>query len=908
VQSLRKASNFVVRRGNGLDTAAIGMGTTESTAAVFAGDGEMRARCRGLEWAATPLGPVEGWPQSLRTAVGITLSSAFPSVLLWGPELIQVYNDGYIPFLGAKHPWGLGIPTRQCWPEAWAFNEPVYRRVLAGETVHFQDQLYRLRRRGPGVPADDVYITLCYSPVHDERGGVGGVLVTLFETTEQVAARRYQAELAESEARHRLAVYVARMGTWEWEMATDRARFDARVRELFGFGSDEPLERMEILATRVHPDDAPRVAAALERAADPGGDGRYEAEYRVVRPDGTERWAAAAGRMLFDGGPDARRPVRLIGTVQDVTARKQAEAELRQARRAAEAHAAEVDRANEELRCANEELEQARAALQTQNEALADQQMELELANTQLQENAAELEARTEALEDALAALRASEARFRNVLEQAPVAVAVMEGPDHVYTLVSPRYAESPGGGRALVGRSVREAFPELQDQGYAETMDRVYQTGEPFSAAERQVWLDRDGDGLMEEYFFDVGYQPLRDENGRVYAIASVAADVTDKVRARREVEATRQDAEHARRHLTRTFEQAPVGIAVLEGPEHLFTLANPPYIAVAGGRDVLGLTAREAFPDLEGQGIFELLDGVYRTGEPFVANALPVAFRDRPDAEVQERALNFVYQPLRDAAGSVYAIAAVVIDVTDQVRGREMAEQANRAKAEFLANMSHELRTPLNAIAGYADLLLLGVRGELGPAARGDVERIRRSGQHLLSLINDILNFAKVEAGHLSYHLEAVPLAALLADLETLVAPQVAQRGLNYASRADGVDTSAWADAEKTRQVLLNLVTNAIKFTEPGGRITVSCERADDGVRIRVRDTGRGIPPEQIGRIFDPFVQVDRHLTADSQQGVGLGLAISRDLARGMGGDLSVESAVGVGSTFTLRLPAAP
>ena len=886
--------------------AAGGMGETWNTAAIFAGEGEMRALCRATEWAATPLGPVEAWPQSLRTAVGIVLSSTFPNVLLWGPELIQVYNDGYIPFLGAKHPWGLGIPTQQCWPEAWAFNEPIYARVFRGETAFYQDQLYRLRRRGPGLPADDVYITLCYSPVRDEAGCVGGVLVSLFDTTEHVYARRYQAELAASEARNRVAVDAAEMGTWEWDVATDQATFDPRVRELFGFGGDEPLDRMQILAGRVHPDDAEQVGAALSRAADPRGDGRYHAEYRIVRPDGTERWAAASGRMLFDGTEGARRPLRLIGTVQDITARKEAEAELRGARQSAEAHARALEEANDKLRRTNEALEQAQRTLQRQNERLADQQMELELANTELQENAAELEAQTEALDEAVIALRASETRFRDVLEQAPLAVAVMEGPEHVYTLVSPRYADTPGGGRRLLGRSIREAFPEIRDQGYAEMMDRVYETGEPFFAAERLVWLDRDGDGLVEEYFFDVGYQPLRNETGAVYAIASVASDVTDKVRARRDVESARQGAEHAREHLTRTFEQAPVGIAVLEGPEHLFTLANPPYTAVAGGRDVLGLTARQAFPDLDGQGIFEILDRVYRTGEPFVADELPLAFRDRPGAELQERVLNFTYQPLRDESGGVYAIAAVVIDVTDQVRGRELAEEANRAKAEFLANMSHELRTPLNAIAGYADLMLLGVRGPLSPEARADVERMRRSGQHLLSLINDILNFAKIEAGQLRYQLEPVPVAALLADLEALVTPQVAQRGLTYVS-LDGADVNARADAEKARQIVLNLVTNAIKFTEPGGTITVSYEGAADGVRIRVRDTGRGIPPEQIGRIFDPFVQVDRHLTADSQQGVGLGLAISRDLARGMGGDLGVESAPGAGSTFTLRLPAA-
>ena len=190
------------------------------------------------------------------------------------------------------------------------------------------------------------------------------------------------------------------------------------------------------------------------------------------------------------------------------------------------------------------------------------------------------------------------------------------------------------------------------------------------------------------------------------------------------------------------------------------------------------------------------------------------------------------------------------------------------------------------------------------LPPEAVGDVERMRRSGQHLLSLINDILNFAKIEAGQLSYQLERVPVAGLLADLEVLVAPQVAQRGLIYHNARGEGGLAVRADAEKTRQILLNLVTNAIKFTEPGGCISVSYHRADRGVRIRVSDTGRGIAPEQQARIFDPFVQVDRHLTAESQQGVGLGLAISRDLARGMGGDLRARSEPGTGSTFTLSL----
>ncbi|HEX9936116.1 MAG TPA: ATP-binding protein, partial [Longimicrobium sp.] len=755
-----------------------------------------------------------------------------------------------------------------------------------------------------------------------ENAAPGGVTITLYETTRQVAARRLQGELEQSEARHRLAVEAAGLGTWTWEVDADQAAFDARVRELFGFDDGEPLQRVDILATRVHPADADRVSAALAAAADPAGEGRYRAEYRVVRPDGTQRWADAAGVMLFEGSGPARRPLRMIGTVQDVTDRREAENELRHARDQAEEAAAELERqieeaqavaeeleiANEELRQTNLRLEETRNTLQEANHTLAEQQAELEDANARMQETTAALETQAKALDAANAALRASEARLRNVLEQAPVAVAVMEGPEHVYTIVSPRYGESPGGGRPLLGRSVREAFPEIEQQGFVRLMDRVYESGEPHFERERRVLLDRDGDGRLEEHFFDVGYAPLRADDGHVYAIASVAADVTGQVRARQAVDAARQAEAQAREHLTRTFEQAPVPIAVLEGPEHVYTLANPSYRLLVGERELLGLPIRQALPELDGQGIYELLDRVYTSGEAVVYRELRVVLRYRPDADPEEGVITFTYQPLRDEGGAVYGIAVVAIDVTDQVRGREMAEAANRAKAEFLANMSHELRTPLNAISGYADLMLMGLHGELTDGQRRDVERMRRSGQHLLSLINDILNFARIEAGQLSYHLEDVPVPELLLDLEALVAPQVAQRGLTYQSPRGQGGLSVWADGEKTRQILLNLVTNAIKFTEPGGSIRVSYHRAGAGVRIRVRDTGRGIAPEQQARIFDPFVQVDRHLTAESQQGVGLGLAISRDLARGMGGDLGVESEVGEGSTFTLWLPVKP
>ena len=234
-----------------------------------------------------------------------------------------------------------------------------------------------------------------------------------------------------------------------------------------------------------------------------------------------------------------------------------------------------------------------------------------------------------------------------------------------------------------------------------------------------------------------------------------------------------------------------------------------------------------------------------------------------------------------------------------------REEAESANRAKADFLATMSHELRTPLNAIAGYADLLLLGVRGELTQEQQRDVERLKRSGQHLLALINDVLNFAKLEAGKVDFRIEETRLTDVLESLDDMIRPQLEGKSLRYMPHGCDSELTVRADGEKIRQVLLNLLANATKFTEPGGAVTVSCDADETSVQISVHDTGRGIASDRLQRIFEPFVQVDRHLTPSSQQGVGLGLAISRDLALAMGGELSVVSAVGEGSTFTLRLP---
>jgi len=235
-------------------------------------------------------------------------------------------------------------------------------------------------------------------------------------------------------------------------------------------------------------------------------------------------------------------------------------------------------------------------------------------------------------------------------------------------------------------------------------------------------------------------------------------------------------------------------------------------------------------------------------------------------------------------------------------EVAQRE-AESANRAKSEFLANMSHELRTPLNAIAGYVELLDMEIRGPITPAQRDDLARIKVSQRLLLRLVNDVLNFAKLESGHVAISVRSIKVLDALAAVEPLVLPQLMSKGLHYEAEICSDELRAVADPEKLEQVLLNLLSNAIKFTPAGGKIHLACETGEKTVSIHVSDTGRGIPVEKQDRIFEPFVRIDEGFSRITE-GTGLGLAISRDLARAMGGDLSVKSVPGEGATFTITL----
>ncbi len=479
------------------------------------------------------------------------------------------------------------------------------------------------------------------------------------------------------------------------------------------------------------------------------------------------------------------------------------------------------------------------------------------------------------------------------------------------------------------LGRPGSEVWAEIWPE-IGPLFERVREGGPPVFAEDEPFVVRRAGTGsgngaqAGQHAWFTFSLSPVRDEGGEIVAVLNIVSESTSRIMAERESAAARARAEQAEKRLHDVFTHAPAFMAVLRGPEHVFEYVNAAYYQLVGHRALLGRPVAEALPEIRGQGFEELLDNVLRTGTPYVGRESPVLISRDPEGEPEERFLDFVYYPITEADGTRTGVVAHGSDVTDHVqsrreaqRARAEAEDASRAKSQFLANMSHEIRTPINAIMGYTDLLEAGTAGPLTDKQASHLDRVRQSSRHLLTLIEDVLDVAKVEAGRMEIEVERTLAADAIAAARALVEPQAAQRNLTVVDECSGDRATTYVgDPNRVRQILVNLLSNAIKFTEPGGEIRITCDTTDERLadldtytdgrltRIQVADTGIGISPRKIESIFKPFTQVDAGTTR-ARGGTGLGLTISRHLARLMGGDLTVESEPGQGSTFTLWLP---
>ena len=459
----------------------------------------------------------------------------------------------------------------------------------------------------------------------------------------------------------------------------------------------------------------------------------------------------------------------------------------------------------------------------------------------------------------------------------------------------------------------VAEGFPEFELRTAANT-----------GRFEDEGWrLRKDG----SRFWANVVITALHDDKGRLLGFAKVTRDLTE----RREAEEALRESEERFRMLVEGVRD--YAIFMLDPTGHVTTWnAGAERINGYRSKEIIGQHFSKFYPeeDRAAHKPERELEIATRTGKyeeegwrirsdgtKFWSSVLITAIRNKTgelvgfgkvtrDLTERRRSEQRALEDARRMAMEEAARRAAEDRAQELHSLVERADEANRAKSQFLAAMSHELRTPLNAIGGYADLLAMGLSGPLTPRQKEQLDRIKRSQMHLLGIINDILNFSRIEAGQFVYNIAVVPMREAIEAVVQMMMPQAVANRLRLGAEECDSSIVVCADQPKLEQILLNLLSNAVKFTPPGGSIALSCVKDGDEVRVEVSDTGTGIPKEMLDSIFEPFVQVGRTLTAPAE-GTGLGLAISRDLARAMGGDITVESTVGVGSTFRVSLPAA-
>jgi signal transduction histidine kinase len=363
------------------------------------------------------------------------------------------------------------------------------------------------------------------------------------------------------------------------------------------------------------------------------------------------------------------------------------------------------------------------------------------------------------------------------------------------------------------------------------------------------------------------------------------------------------RAEAEAQRANLSTLFNQAPAAIAILGRPDYRYELSNPANQELSGGRAVVGVTVREAVPELEAQGLLAVLDHVVKTGEPFVGTALPVSLRTPGGPRTAY--LTGTYQPLRDGAGAITGVMAFAYEVTELVEAKQRVEQAVSIRDEFLSIAGHELRTPLTAL----QLQLQGLQVQLqGPALASPERLSQRLGkaiaqvQRLAKLVDQLLDVSRIAAGRLAMQPERVELQTMIADVVDRFAEQSARVGSRIDCDVPEPIVGTW-DRVRLDQVLTNLISNALKYGA-GQPVSVRASAiAGGGVRIAVQDRGIGIAPEYHARIFGRF---ERAVSERNYGGLGLGLWISREIVTGMGGRIGFESnREGQGTTFVVDLP---
>ncbi|OGX84330.1 hypothetical protein BEN47_02900 [Hymenobacter lapidarius] len=532
--------------------------------------------------------------------------------------------------------------------------------------------------------------------------------------------------------------------------------------------------------------------------------------------------------------------------------------------------------------------------------------------------------------------LRVQQGLLGQIIGQVPAAIATLSGPEHRYSFFNDHYQRLVAG-RAAQGRTVAEMLPEIREQGFLALLDRVYTTGQPFSGTETVLLLPGAAAGSAETRYIDFIYQPLFDGQERPQGILVFIADVTDRVRSRKQAETVQaamlavvQRQAQQRQDLFQIFEQTPVSIVLLREPDHRIDHFNPAFVELfppeAWTGPLRGHTLSEVYPRIRLAGLVELMDMVYATGESQAVIDMPLA-KLHPGSP---RYVTFAYQAYREE-GRIVGVAAFVYDVTDQVLARQQVHALNAELAAinqemlatneelkvannrltrtnsdldtFVYSASHDLKSPITNVEG----LLLALREHL-PATAFEVPLVPRllgmmddavaRFQQTLGHLTDVTRLQQGQPGHLA---EEIDLPTLVDAVRLDMLPELTAAGATLTVDLAACFTVRFS-AKNMRSIVYNLLSNAVKYRTPdrAPEVQLRCHAAPDQVVLEVQDNGLGLSAAQQTELFRMFRRLHGHVP-----GSGVGLYMVKKMVENAGGSIAVQSQPGVGSTFTVTLP---
>ena len=756
--------------------------------------GEMGRLISSKDWSETPLGPVDNWPQSLKSALSILVHSKFPKFLFWGPDLTCFYNDAFRPSLGkeGKHPEMLGARGEVAWAEIWDIIKPLIDQVLeGGESTWSEDQHIPFYRHGT---VESIYWTYSYSPIYDESDKIAGVWVTCIETTQKV---HMVSDLEDSKNQLHFAVESANLATWDYNPKTNTLRGNDRLRKWFNLENSRNIQEDSFKA--IAEADHDRIEAAVNRAMDYNSGGVYDITYRLVPNElNPERIVRAIGKVRFD---DKKEPYRFNGIIMDVTEKSKIEKEYQM---------------------------------------------------------------------------------LSTIVEKSTELIG-LSGLDSTIKYINPAGMKMLGW-TSIKDRKVEDSiYPEdlpkalaltskLLEQDYISAEFRLLneKTGEP-------IWIRWNGMAIRDE------------KTNKVISLATTSSDITEQKKSEFLIKDALNKVEESEKRFRKVADSAPVLIKMTDS-EAKIVFVNKLWLDFTGlpAKYYMGSTTLMTIHPDEEQNVISNYKKVFK---------LRKEYREEYRVRRYDGAFRWISNigvPRFTEDGKFEGYIHACMDIHD-------IKMQEHQKDLFIGMASHELKTPVTSIKGYTQVLKSKYRDNGDKLLNSSLDIIDKQITMLTKLITDLLDLSKMKTGGLEFTKEKFNLNDLVAE----VVREIELINPNYSIEfLAGSGEEVFADKERIRQVLINLLNNAVKYSPQSDKIDVKTISNNDSVSVYIKDFGIGIKKENQEYIFNRFYR-EEGKNEKTFPGFGIGLFISADIIKKHDGTIGVTSEKGKGSEFYFTIP---